>query len=240
MRQPTTPVTASTPAASPTNSSQAEFLTEVGQPRSMITGYIADGLFQNYKDIAGHAIQTSNGVLTIDPNQGSWVGDIKFRDIKEVTLRRGILQRIYSLGTIYLATLATGSTSNMNPFVALGFGNVSASGVSVRDIADPDADLSAFLQANLDWHVGVAMAGHNELLIGFMTALSHAIYTGTENAAFVDDNVRAVTARAHRSVTTAIRSRDAETAGRRMRRHVHSYAKAALAMDERESIEVDD
>src|SRR5246127_3870567 len=55
-------------------------------------------------------------------------------------------------------------------------------------LANPDADLPAFLQANLDWHVGVAMAGHNELLIGFMTALSHAIYTGTENAAFVDEN----------------------------------------------------
>src|ERR1700677_2808057 len=27
-----------------------------------------------------------------------------------------------------------------------------------KDIADPHADLSAFLQANLDWHVGVAMA----------------------------------------------------------------------------------
>jgi GntR family transcriptional repressor for pyruvate dehydrogenase complex len=108
------------------------------------------------------------------------------------------------------------------------------------DIADPDADLSAFLQANLDWHVGVAVAGHNELLIGFMTALSQAIYTGTENAAFVDDSVRTVTARAHRSVTAAIRSRDAEAAGRRMRRHVHSYAKAALAMDERHAISVDD
>src|ERR1700677_4183483 len=48
------------------------------------------------------------------------------------------------------------------------------------DIADPGADLSAFLQANLDWHVGVAMASRNELLIGFMTALSQAIYTGTE------------------------------------------------------------
>jgi GntR family transcriptional regulator, transcriptional repressor for pyruvate dehydrogenase complex len=107
-------------------------------------------------------------------------------------------------------------------------------------IADPGADLSAFLQANLDWHVGVAMASHNELLIGFMTALSHAIYAGTENAAFVDDNVRTVTARAHRSITTAIRSRDAEAAGRRMRRHVHSYAKAALAVDKREAIEVDD
>jgi GntR family transcriptional repressor for pyruvate dehydrogenase complex len=109
-----------------------------------------------------------------------------------------------------------------------------------EEIADPGADLSAFLQANLDWHVGVAMASHNELLIGFMTALSQAIYAGTENAAFVDDNVRTVTARAHRSITTAIRSRDAEAAGRRMRRHVHSYAKAALAVDKREAIEVDD
>jgi GntR family transcriptional repressor for pyruvate dehydrogenase complex len=108
------------------------------------------------------------------------------------------------------------------------------------DIAVPGADLSAFLQANLDWHVGVAMASHNELLIGFMTALSHAIYTGTENAAFVDDNVRTVTARAHRSITKAIRSGDAEAAGRRMRNHVHSYAKAALAVDERDAISVED
>lgn len=109
-----------------------------------------------------------------------------------------------------------------------------------KDIADPDANLSMFLQANLDWHVAVAKAGHNELLIGFMTALSQAIYAGTENAAFVDDNVRAVTARAHRSITTAIRARDAEAAARRMRRHVHSYAKEALAIDQREAIAVDD
>src|ERR1700730_3609673 len=73
------------------------------------------------------------------------------------------------------------------------------------DIANPDAVLAAFLQANLDWHMGVALAGRNELLIGFMIALSHGIYTGTENAAFVDDTVRAVTARAHRSITNAIR-----------------------------------
>jgi TonB-dependent starch-binding outer membrane protein SusC len=70
---------------STTNNNQAEFLTEVGQPLSMITGYIAEGLFQNYKQIAGHAIQTSSSsgtpVLTIDPNQGSWVGDVMFKDI---------------------------------------------------------------------------------------------------------------------------------------------------------------
>jgi GntR family transcriptional repressor for pyruvate dehydrogenase complex len=108
------------------------------------------------------------------------------------------------------------------------------------DIAKTGIDLPGFLQANLDWHVGVAVAGHNELLIGFMTALSQAIYTGTENAAFVDDSVRAVTQRAHRSITNAIRSGDAEASARRMRRHVHSYAKAALAVDDREAIEVDD
>jgi membrane protein YdbS with pleckstrin-like domain len=63
---------------------------------------------------------------------------IKFRDVKETSLRKGILQRIYGLGSIYLATLATGSTRNTNPFVALGFGNVSASGIIVRDIHYPD------------------------------------------------------------------------------------------------------
>jgi membrane protein YdbS with pleckstrin-like domain len=64
---------------------------------------------------------------------------IMFRDVKETSLRKGVLQRIYGLGSIYLATLATGSTRSTNPFVALGFGNVSASGIIVRDISDPDS-----------------------------------------------------------------------------------------------------
>jgi len=34
---------------------------------------------------------------------------VEFRDVKEVTLRKSIFQRIYDLGTIYLATDATGS-----------------------------------------------------------------------------------------------------------------------------------
>ena len=63
---------------------------------------------------------------------------IKYKDIKEVTLRKGFLQRAYGLGTIYLATEATGSSPSSGPFYALGFGNVSASGVGVRDVPDPD------------------------------------------------------------------------------------------------------
>ncbi|MEP6747331.1 MAG: TonB-dependent receptor [Bacteroidota bacterium] len=70
---------------STTNNSQAQFITEVGQPLGLFTGYIADGLFQNYKDISTHAIQSANGVpagtMIVDPVQGSWVGDVKFRDL---------------------------------------------------------------------------------------------------------------------------------------------------------------
>jgi hypothetical protein len=60
-------------------------------------------------------------------------------------------------------------------------------------IADPEADLEQFLRSNLDWHMGVAVASHNELLIGFMIALSQAIYAGTADEGFVDTAVREVT-----------------------------------------------
>src|SRR6201988_3761014 len=83
-------------------------------------------------------------------------------------------------------------------------------------IADPEADLAQFLQANLDWHVGVAVASHNELLMGFMSALSQAIYAGTDNAAFVDAGVRAITAKTHRAITEAIRDGDGGAAGGRL------------------------
>jgi GntR family transcriptional regulator, transcriptional repressor for pyruvate dehydrogenase complex len=104
-------------------------------------------------------------------------------------------------------------------------------------IADPKADLAQFLHANVDWHVGVAVASHNELLTGFMSALSQAIYAGTDNAAFVDVGVRGITAKTHRAITEAIRDCDAGAAGRRMRRHVHGYA-AAILSDERDAIVV--
>jgi membrane protein YdbS with pleckstrin-like domain len=71
---------------------------------------------------------------------------VKFRDVKETSLRKGILQRSYDLGSVYLATLATGSARNSNPFVALGFGNVSASGIIVRDIPDPDTTFEKIRQ----------------------------------------------------------------------------------------------
>ncbi|HEY3713301.1 MAG TPA: FCD domain-containing protein [Jatrophihabitantaceae bacterium] len=107
-------------------------------------------------------------------------------------------------------------------------------------IADPDSSLVDFLQANVDWHVAVATATHNELIAAFMTALSRAIYTSTENEGFVDAEVRRVTARAHNSITQAIEKGDAAAAARRMSRHVHTYAAAVAKVERRTEIAVPD
>lgn len=105
-------------------------------------------------------------------------------------------------------------------------------------IEDRHADVEQFLRANLDWHVAVALSSHNELLIGFMMALSQALYTGTANEPFIDNSVRELTGQAHRAITLAIRDGDATAAARRMRRHVHSYADALAESDDREAIVV--
>jgi hypothetical protein len=57
----------------------AQFLSKVGEPASLITGYIAEGIFQTYDEIKNHARQTANGLIS--PTQGTWIGDIKFKDL---------------------------------------------------------------------------------------------------------------------------------------------------------------
>ncbi len=105
-------------------------------------------------------------------------------------------------------------------------------------MGDPDSSLEAFLQANVDWHLAVAEASHNELLTGFMSALSNAIYSSTENTAFVDDEVRKTTYLAHKSITAAIRSGDSAAAMRRMTKHVHGYAEAVVQVEQRTQIDL--
>ncbi|GGH73589.1 TonB-linked SusC/RagA family outer membrane protein [Filimonas zeae] len=60
------------------NTTQAQFTSRVGEPASMMTGYIAEGLFQNLADIRRHPSQAAS--KAVSPTQGSWVGDIKFKN----------------------------------------------------------------------------------------------------------------------------------------------------------------
>src|SRR5699024_828412 len=45
-----------------------------------------------------------------------------------------------------------------------------------NEAIEEEGPLTDFLTANTDWHMAVALAAHNELLTGFMLALSRAIY----------------------------------------------------------------
>ena len=65
---------------------------------------------------------------------------IDYRDVREITLHKGFVQRTCDLGTIYLGTITTGTSSpNLNPFLAFGFASASASGVALLDIPHPDS-----------------------------------------------------------------------------------------------------
>jgi DNA-binding FadR family transcriptional regulator len=85
-----------------------------------------------------------------------------------------------------------------------------------------------YLAANLAWHLAVVRSSHNDLLIGFMDALSNAIHQETALDAFDSPQVRAATLKIHRSILNAIIAGDTEAARRRMARHVGAAGKLAL------------
>ena len=76
-------------------------------------------------------LEFEEGFFTINKKE------IRFKDITEVNLRKGIIQQTYGLGTIYLATAAT-SSSRPNPFSILGLGSSSGSGITIPDIQNSD------------------------------------------------------------------------------------------------------
>jgi DNA-binding FadR family transcriptional regulator len=88
-------------------------------------------------------------------------------------------------------------------------------------------DVPRFLRANVDWHLAVVEASHNELLIAFMAAISDAVYAATDIAEFNSDERRREVLNIHRRIGEAIRNGDGEAAERRMRRHMAAYFSSA-------------
>jgi DNA-binding FadR family transcriptional regulator len=92
------------------------------------------------------------------------------------------------------------------------------------------ADVPLFLAANVEWHCAIAEAGHNELLRAFMLAISSLVYKTTAIENFATDDVRKTVVNAHRRILEAIAARDAETARRRMARHLAAVTAAVKAL----------
>jgi DNA-binding FadR family transcriptional regulator len=84
-------------------------------------------------------------------------------------------------------------------------------------------DVEGYVKANLEWHVAVVRASHNELLIAFISAVAQAVYASTGLDGNNPVETREAVMRAHRRVIDAIRDRDGESAERRMKRHVVAY-----------------
>lgn len=89
--------------------------------------------------------------------------------------------------------------------------------------ASAGEDIAAYVRANLDWHVQVVRASHNELLIAFISAVAQPVYEFSGVEGFNSPQVRDAVIRAHRRVMDAIRARDGDAAERRMARHVGAY-----------------
>jgi DNA-binding FadR family transcriptional regulator len=93
-------------------------------------------------------------------------------------------------------------------------------------------DPSAYLAANVDWHVRVAIASHNELLAGVLLAISRELHAGTEIVRLDDPRVREETVRAHEQIGRAIAAEQCESAHRRMLRHITAYGEELFGPDE--------
>ena len=91
------------------------------------------------------------------------------------------------------------------------------------ELASRNNDIDAYIKANLDWHVQVVRASHNELLIAFISAVSKAVYLETDVEGFNSSEVREAVIHAHSTIMDAIRDGDGDAAARRMERHVGAY-----------------
>ena len=90
-------------------------------------------------------------------------------------------------------------------------------------------DTPQFLRANVDWHMAIAAASHNELLRAFMHSISNMVYKATAIENFASDEVRKQVMHAHRRILQAIVAQDAEAAERRMARHLFAVTAACRA-----------
>ena len=98
-----------------------------------------------------------------------------------------------------------------------------------KRLEDAYANVPVYLAENVNWHVAVASASHNELLKAFITAISSLVLKASAIENFASDEVRSLVIKAHRRILEAIVKRDADAAGRRMARHLAALTKQMQA-----------
>jgi DNA-binding FadR family transcriptional regulator len=103
---------------------------------------------------------------------------------------------------------------------------------ATQRVEDAFDDVPLFLRENVNWHIAIASASHNELLRAFLTASSNLIYKATAIDNFSTEDVRRQVIQAHRRILEAIAAKDADAARRRMARHLAAVTAAMLAFSD--------
>lgn len=91
---------------------------------------------------------------------------------------------------------------------------------AMRDATD---HIPTFLERNVEWHVVVGTATHNEIIEAIVNSLSRVVLRSTDIESFNNDTTMATTLRAHDRIMDAIRDGDGDRAERAMGKHVHTY-----------------
>jgi GntR family transcriptional repressor for pyruvate dehydrogenase complex len=92
-------------------------------------------------------------------------------------------------------------------------------------------DIGNYKRLNLEWHLAVARASHNEILIALMEAISHPILEAAGYQQVTTDSIREEAKRAHEAIVEAIANSDGELAGKRMAKHLGAYIDVAQTIN---------
>lgn len=84
-------------------------------------------------------------------------------------------------------------------------------------------DIPEFLKRNVEWHVAVMAASHNEIMQAILESLSRVILQATDISEFNTSRTMTDTLAAHDKILAAIRSGNPERATSAMGKHVHGY-----------------
>jgi DNA-binding FadR family transcriptional regulator len=88
-------------------------------------------------------------------------------------------------------------------------------------------DIADYKQLNLEWHLAIARASHNEILIALMEAISQPILEAARYQQVTTADIRQEAKKAHTAILEAIVKQDAGLARRRMEKHLGAYIEVA-------------
>lgn len=93
-------------------------------------------------------------------------------------------------------------------------------------VEDAFADLPLFLRENVEWHLAIAAAAHNDLLRAILASIADMVYKATATENFATEEVRKQVVQAHRRILEGITKKNAELARSRMARHLAAVTAA--------------